>query len=187
MERFLINLFLFVSLPCIGQIIPVGDDDLSALWKCEPDLIPYEDDYELPDFKAGALYFRILGEYGDSIVEVYPPKCNCNEDDHYSQLDTCIIPAKVIYNDKIYVVKGIGAFAFDGCSRLKKVVLPNTITYIGPGAFSMCDSIISINIPESVKRVCYPDYDIWLSPYIYDVFQALPDSIKYKPHMVMIP
>ena len=175
MKKVLISSILFVSIVCFGQIVEKGDNDLSEYYKCVDE---YYDSDEFPDFKAGQLYYRILSHYSDSIVEVYDPACRCDEDTNYSQLDTLIVPEKVLYKGKIYVVKGIGAAAFIRCHRLKKVVLPNTLTYIAPDAFNECDSIISINIPRSVKRVGRPN-SAWMSQYVYNVFKQLPDSVEY--------
>lgn len=171
---------LFVSAAlCYGQIIVIGDDDVSEAWRCVPTPEEeVEDDYVSPDFKGGLLYYRILSQYSDTVVEVHPGSCNCNEDANYSRLDTLTVPERVIYKGKSYLVRGIGFSAFYGCQKLRKVVLPNTITYIAPGAFDNCDSLKSINIPASVKRVCYPNYR--MNPYVYEVFRRQPDSIKYR-------
>ncbi len=46
---------------------------------------------------------------------------------------------------------GYGAFAY---SKLKKVTLPNGIETIGRFAFSNCQSLSEINIPDSIKFIC---------------------------------
>ena len=54
------------------------------------------------------------------------------------------------YNDmRVTEIKN-GAFAG---STVKKVILPETITKIGQGAFSNCVSLKTINIPESVIEI----------------------------------
>lgn len=180
MKNIFISCMLFISVLCSGQTM-IGDDDLSEIWKCNPDTtIEVEDDYYYPDFKAGLLYYKILELYSDTLVEVYPPQCECANDKNYSQLDTIVIPEKVIYKEKIYTVKGIGWGAFDGCKNLKKVVLPNTVTYIARYAFDGCDSIMSINIPSSLKRIGPPSWE--LNSYMEDVYKQLPDSIEYVPY-----
>ncbi|MBO7068355.1 MAG: leucine-rich repeat domain-containing protein [Bacteroidaceae bacterium] len=64
-----------------------------------------------------------------------------------------IIPSTVTYNDKTYSVSGIGNFAFDGCSSLTSVTIPNSMTIIGNRAFSGCSSLTSISIPNSVTSI----------------------------------
>ncbi len=50
-------------------------------------------------------------------------------------------------------VAGIGKNAFENCSELASVTLPNTIEYIDSNAFSNCISIETITIPESVITI----------------------------------
>lgn len=53
-------------------------------------------------------------------------------------------------NDDIAEIRGVG---FCEAINLKKIVLPNTITHIGAGAFMACENLIEINIPASVKSI----------------------------------
>ena len=50
-------------------------------------------------------------------------------------------------------VTGIGANAFNLCTRLTSVRIPNTVTSIGDCAFSKCVSLTSIRIPDSVTII----------------------------------
>ncbi len=50
-------------------------------------------------------------------------------------------------------VTSIGMDTFRGCSKLKKVTLPNTITSIGLDAFAECSSLNYINIPTSLTKI----------------------------------
>ena len=161
-----------MTVVCTGQIVSYGEDDLSEFYKCWDSELGEDSP---PDFKAGLLYYKILRQYGDTIVEVYHSSCKCDEDANYSQLDTCVIPEEVIYAGTPYIVKGIGFSAFYGCSKLKKIVLPNSITYIAPTSLNFCDNLMSINIPLSVKRVGPPNWG--MNPYIYSVFEHLSDTM----------
>ena len=172
MKYTLIFSLLFINTICIGQVVIEKNDNLFEFYRCW-DANLNEDDP--PDFKDGLLYYKILKQYGDSVVEVYHSACWCDEDVNYSQLDTCFIPAEVMYNGKTYIVKGIGYGAFYGCSKLKKIVMPNTLTYIAPMSLNFCDSLTSINIPTSLKQVYKPNWT--MNPYIYDIFKQLSDKI----------
>ena len=60
-----------------------------------------------------------------------------------------VIPKK--YNGNL--VTSIGDFAFNDCSGLTSITIPNTITTIGEAAFQSCRGLISITIPNSVTTI----------------------------------
>ena len=43
--------------------------------------------------------------------------------------------------------------AFYNCTKLEKVIIPNSITEIGNHSFSNCTSLKNITIPNSVKTI----------------------------------
>ena len=47
----------------------------------------------------------------------------------------------------------IGANAFNGCTGLTSVTIPNSVTSIGEGAFEDCSCLTSITIPNSVTSI----------------------------------
>ena len=47
----------------------------------------------------------------------------------------------------------IGNFAFNGCSNLTSITIPNSVTSIGNSAFYNCSSLTSITIPNSVTSI----------------------------------
>ena len=50
-------------------------------------------------------------------------------------------------------VTRIGGWAFDGCSSLTSITIPDGITSIGYATFSHCSSLTSITIPSSVTSI----------------------------------
>ena len=50
-------------------------------------------------------------------------------------------------------VKVIGNSAFWGCESLSSINIPNSVTYIGNDAFGCCESLTNINIPNSVTNI----------------------------------
>ena len=49
--------------------------------------------------------------------------------------------------------KWIGSYAFEGCTGLTSIEIPNSVTSIGKGAFSGCSSLTSLTIPNSVMSI----------------------------------
>ena len=54
---------------------------------------------------------------------------------------------------KTYTVTAIGNYAFDGCTLVSSVSLPNTILSLGDFSFVYCSGLTSLSIPESVTSI----------------------------------
>ena len=65
------------------------------------------------------------------------------------------ISATINYNDNQYDVISIAARAFQNCTSLISVNLPNSIRSIGVSAFYGCTNLISINLPNSITDILY--------------------------------
>ena len=64
-----------------------------------------------------------------------------------------VIPESVEHEGIAYSVTSIGERAFDWCSGLTSVTIPNSVTSIGDGAFSFCTGLTSVTIPNSVTSL----------------------------------
>ena len=64
-----------------------------------------------------------------------------------------VIPATVTYYSTTYSVTSIGDSAFECCSSLTSVTIPNSVTSIGNSAFAQCSSLTSVTIPNSVTSI----------------------------------
>ena len=64
-----------------------------------------------------------------------------------------VIPEFVTYNGKTYSVTSIGNNAFNWCSLMTSVTIPNSVTSIGESAFSDCEDLSSVMIPNSVTNI----------------------------------
>ena len=62
-----------------------------------------------------------------------------------------IIPGEI----KGYRVTSIGGSAFEGCSSLTSINIPDGVTSIRSSAFEGCSSLTSINIPDGVTSIGY--------------------------------
>ena len=50
-------------------------------------------------------------------------------------------------------VAAIGDCAFDGCSNLTGVAIPNSVTSVGEFAFKCCEGLSAVAIPASATSV----------------------------------
>ena len=85
-----------------------------------------------------------------------------------------VIPASVTYNESEYSVTGIGN-AFEGCSGLKSVTIPNSVTSLENSAFHGCSSLTSATIGNGVKKKGCVDGKLMVS------CMALPSSATGRP------
>ena len=64
-----------------------------------------------------------------------------------------VIPESVEHEGTIYSVTSIGNYAFQYCSGLTSVTIPNSVTSIGDWAFYGCKGLTSVTIPNSVTSI----------------------------------
>ena len=64
-----------------------------------------------------------------------------------------VIPESVEYGGTACSVTSIGEYAFSGCDGLTSVTIPNSVTSIGRNAFYRCSGLTSVTIPNSVTSI----------------------------------
>ena len=72
-------------------------------------------------------------------------------DNEYS--GNVVIPESVDYNGNTYPVTSIGISAFQNCSGLTSIIIPNSVKSISSYAFRDCSGLTSITIPNSVTSI----------------------------------
>ena len=103
---------------------------------------------------------------------------------------TCRITGLTHYGSKLiiperlgeYTVTGIDTYAFYECS-FKSVILPKTLKYIGPYAFTRCTALTSIELPDSITfmgRSVFYDCEALEHVKLPANLTALPDCTFYK-------
>lgn len=98
-------------------------------------------------FTADGIYYNIINTT-QKTVEVTYKNSNYN-----SYSGTVSIPATVIYSGSTYSVTTIGTMAFQSCSGLTSVTIPNSVIKIGQSAFQDCSSLTSVTIPNTVSTI----------------------------------
>ena len=100
------------------------------------------------DFEADGIYYNITSSSDDKTVEVTYYSL---DDSGYSGDVT--IPETLTYAGTEYRVTAINTFAFNDCTGLTSVTIPESITSIGNWAFSGCSGLTSVTIHEGVTII----------------------------------
>ena len=114
-------------------------------------------DFSAVSPSGDTLYYKI-NPGGTTVSVVAPNFINyeyCDWNGYTCPTDTLLIPASVSNGLTSYSVTSIGVCAFNACTSLSSVTIPNSITTIGDYAFFGCTSLASVVIPDSVISIGY--------------------------------
>ena len=100
------------------------------------------------DAKVNGIYYDFPGNF--ATVSYYSSSSSSNKTAYTGAVT---IPESVTYNGTTYSVSSINYKAFNGCSGLTSVTIPNSVTSIDSYAFSGCSGLTSVTIPNSVTRI----------------------------------
>ncbi|MBO7594397.1 MAG: leucine-rich repeat protein [Salinivirgaceae bacterium] len=107
------------------------------------------------------LYYTIVAP---NTVEITYPNKNASSWEYkysgYSKPDGHLtIPDTIINNAVKYTVKSIGMDAFQSCTDIISVKIPNTVTDIDYEAFATCENLKLISIPKTVNFINYQAFN----------------------------
>ena len=94
-------------------------------------------------FEINGIYYNLVTKLKQAEVTKHPSQ--------YS--GDVIIPKTVTFENEIYSVTSIEAFAFSNCTALTSITIPNSVTEIGVCALAGCTSLTSVAIPNSMTYI----------------------------------
>ena len=92
------------------------------------------------EFKIGKLTFEIISSTEVSLK-------SADQD-----ITKAFLGETIDYQGKTYTLTSICSEAFEGCTSLTSVTIPNSVTEIGEGAFYWCCNLRTIYIPKGTKE-----------------------------------
>ena len=93
------------------------------------------------DFEVDGIYYNITSETNKTVEVTY------KGESYYTIIEysgDIVVPENVSYNDTLYSVVSIGAYAFYNCGDMTSIAIPNSVTSIGKYAFSNCTGLTSV-------------------------------------------
>lgn len=97
-----------------------------------------------------SFYDSSMGMNRDVVYVTYGTRSNSNSSAYSGEVN---IPSSVVYNGITYPVIGIADYAFENCSEITKVTIPNGVINLEQSPFYGCSGLTEITIPGSVKYI----------------------------------
>jgi len=131
------------------------------------DTYPVPDNRHLPISLVEDSYIndRIINFADANVKAICVANWDTNGDGELSEAEAAAVPdlgevfkgntTITSFNELQYFTRltSISNLAFNNCSALKSVTIPNSVTSIGERAFSFCSSLTAITIPNSVTSI----------------------------------
>lgn len=136
-----------------GRVLNLADERIK--YYGDPDIVPSPESY----FTVNSTGETITGltDTGKTQTElVIPYEINGKKITNLENGRTSILDGATNKITKVVIpdsVTTIGDGAFDTCTALTSINIPNSVTSIGGGAFSYCTALTSIEIPNTITSI----------------------------------
>ena len=104
------------------------------------------------EFMENGINYRVASSTTPSVYV-----CRLPNGEHYS--GDVVVPSSVEHEGIEYLVSGISNWAFENCSEITNISMPQSIKEIGESAFAGCSQLTHLSFPDSIKYleicVCY--------------------------------
>ena len=141
------------SVSYIGQQVFDGCTNLETVSGCEGVTDVGDDAFSgtkwLTDQPDGVIYIGKVAYLGKNVSGEVNIKAGTVSISSDAFNDCTNLTSITIPNSVTY----IGYSAFEGCTNLISIEIPNSVTYIGSSAFKGCTNLTSITIPNGVKEI----------------------------------
>ena len=107
-------------------------------------------DIEVQNADGVTIYYNYINDGTELEVTFRGSKSDSYSNEYQGNV---AIPEEVTYMNRTRKVTSIGSWAFEDCSGLTSVTIPNSVTSIGESAFYYCSSLTSVTIPNSVTSI----------------------------------
>lgn len=104
-------------------------------------------------FSASAFDFEVDGIYYNLLKNKQNVSVTFKDTQYSSYSGNVVIPETITVEGVKYTVTEVGKYGFRNCANMKSVQLPATLKAIQSGAFSKCNGLTSITLPDSVTSV----------------------------------
>ena len=113
-------------------------------------LVASAHDIEVQNTDGVTIYYNYINDGTELEVTFRGSKSDSYSNEYQGNV---AIPEEVTYMNRTRKVTSIGSWAFEDCSGLTSVTIPNSVTSIGESAFYYCSSLTSVTIPNSVTSI----------------------------------
>ena len=113
-------------------------------------------DIEVQNADGVTFYYNYINDGTELEVTLRGSKSDSYSNEYQGNV---AIPEEVTYMNRTRKVTSIGSWAFEDCSGLTSVTIPNSVTSIGKYAFANCSGLTSVTIGSGVTSIGYRAFD----------------------------